>query len=31
LSGVLEKDLTEFNRMLHDRGIQNVVGRLPSP
>ena len=31
LSGVLEKDLTEFNRMLRDRGIQNVVGRLPSP
>jgi hypothetical protein len=29
LSGVLEKDLTEFNRMLRDRGIQNVIGRLP--
>ena len=25
LSGVLEKDLTEFNRMLRDRGIQNVI------
>jgi len=29
LSGVLEKDLTEFNRLLRDRGIQNVVGKLP--
>jgi hypothetical protein len=29
LSGVLEKDLTEFNRMLRDRGIQNVIGRVP--
>jgi hypothetical protein len=25
LDGVLEKDLTNFNRMLRDRGIQNVV------
>jgi photosystem II stability/assembly factor-like uncharacterized protein len=25
LSGVLEKDLTNFNRMLRDRGIQNVI------
>ena len=29
LSGVLEKDLTEFNRMLRDRGIQNVIGKQP--
>ena len=29
LSGVLEKALTEFNRMLRDRGISNVVGKLP--
>ena len=29
LSGVLEKDLTEFNRLLRDRGIQDVVGKLP--
>ena len=29
LSGVLEKDLTDFNRMLRDRGIQNVIGKLP--
>jgi photosystem II stability/assembly factor-like uncharacterized protein len=25
LDGVLEKDLTNFNRMLRDRGIQNVI------
>ena len=25
LSGVLEKDLTNFNKMLRDRGIQNVI------
>ena len=29
LSGVLEKDLTEFNRTLRDRGIQNVIARVP--
>ena len=29
LSGVLEKDLTEFNRTLRDRGIQNVIARTP--
>ncbi len=29
LSGILEKDLTEFNRSLRDRGIQNVIGKLP--
>jgi len=25
LDGVLEKDLTNFNRMLRDRGVQNVI------
>jgi hypothetical protein len=29
LSGILEKDLTEFNRSLRDRGVQNVIGKLP--
>ena len=25
LSGVLEKDLTNFNRMLRERNVQNVI------
>ena len=29
LDGVLEKDLTNFNRTLRDRGIQNVISRVP--
>jgi hypothetical protein len=29
LDGVLEKDLGNFNRLLRDRGFQNVISRVP--